>query len=67
MSAHIPVVRIITPEPNAAGITPAVLTRMTIDGQEWAIVSYELKSHVDGIQHLILEVLADVTVRHPEP
>jgi hypothetical protein len=65
MKPHIPKVVILTPEPNAVGITPAVLSRLTIDDEEWAIVSYEIKGRVDGIQHLVLEFLADVTVRHP--
>ena len=67
MTQHIPLVRIVTPEPDRLGMTPAVLTRLTVDGEEWAVVAYEIKGRVDGIQRLVLEFLADVTVRHPEP
>jgi hypothetical protein len=64
---HVPVVRLVTPEPDSTGATRAIFTRLTIDGQEWAVIDYAIKGHVDGIQHVTLTFLADVTVGHPEP
>lgn len=66
MTQHIPVVRIVTPEPDRHGITPAVLSRLTVDGLEWPVVDYAVKGHVDGIQQVTLTFIADVTITHPE-
>ena len=65
MTQHIPVIKIVTPEPDKHGVTPVVLQKLTVDGVEWAVVGYELKGNVNGIQHFVMEFLADVTVSHP--
>jgi hypothetical protein len=66
MTTHIPVIRIETPEPDNLGTTPNILTRLTIDGAEWAVVGYSVDgSSVDRIQRMTLTFLADVTIEHP--
>ena len=67
MNQHLPRVRIVTPEPDRLGMTPAIFTKLTVDGEEWPVVGYAIKGHVDGIQQVTLTFLADVTVTHPEP
>ena len=64
MKQHIPRVEIVTPVPRQ-GMTENILTRLTIDGAEWAVVGYRVEgADVHGVQHLTLTFLADVTVTH---
>ena len=67
MTAHIPRIHIESPEPDNLGTTPNILTRLTVDGEEWAVVGYVIDgSSVDRIQRVTLTFLANVTIRHPE-
>jgi hypothetical protein len=59
---HIPVVRIISPAPDKHGATPVVLTRLTVDGEEWAVTSYRVEGEVKDVQKVTLTFLADVTL-----
>lgn len=63
---HIPVVRIVTPEPDPTGMTQTVLSRIVIDGSEWAVTGYRIEGEVGDIQKITLTFLADVTVVHGE-
>ena len=59
---HIPVVRITTPLARRDG-TPNVLTRITIDDQEWAVTGYQIDgSDIHGVQLVSLTFYADLTV-----
>jgi hypothetical protein len=65
MNPHIPTVRIVTPAADELGMVLTVLTRMTIDGEEWAVTEFAVKGSVDGLVTLSLTILADVTIEHP--
>lgn len=62
---HIPRVRVISPEPDRAGITPAIFMRVLVDGDEWAITDYTIRAKVQDVQMVTLTFLADVTVERP--
>jgi hypothetical protein len=61
---HIPNVVITTPKADRLGLTPNILTRVTIDGVEWAVTGYQVKGHVNDMQEFTLTFLADVTIVH---
>jgi hypothetical protein len=64
VNQHIPVVRIVTVEPDASGVTRDLFTRITVDGREWAIVSYAVEGEVKDVQKVTLTFLADATIAH---
>ncbi len=62
---RIPRIQVISPEPDAHGFTPAIFSRVLIDGDEWAVVDYTIHGKVDGYQQVTLTFLADITVERP--
>jgi hypothetical protein len=67
MTAHIPRVIVTTPKADRLGLTPNILTRITLDGREWAVIGYKVEGNVEDMQRLTLTFLADVTITHSEP
>ena len=61
----IPRIVIVTPVPtDARPFPPVELTRITIDGEEWAVLSYRVEGEVAGYQKVTLRFVADVTIEH---
>jgi hypothetical protein len=62
---HIPRVAVTTPIPTPERpFIPSVLSRVTVDGRDWAIVGYKIEGSVDGEQRVTLTFIADVTIDH---
>jgi hypothetical protein len=64
---HVPVVRIRTPRPtDDRPFTPAVLTLIEVDGQQWLVHDYRIEGgmgeHMD--QKVTLTFIADVVIEH---
>jgi hypothetical protein len=60
-----PVIVIHSPAPTKEHpFVPAVLSSVTVDGEQWPIVAWKIESNVDGVAQVTLTFYADLTVTH---